>query len=554
MTPPEEIEQSIRELNVQPRSAVREKTLSDLVAAHSDYKRARLAANRPDLRRARLAAAALILVALSALFLLARLTAPTYAIGQTVAAIEKARIVHILGRDWSDRQVEIWGSVDPNTGLMDRWRVDHFDDGRIVVSTPRNTFTCDQKTNTVRIQDGPSAASVFRLTEFFAGMEQLAQRLDGRITSVEVTDPATKQQFIELRMTSPALDIRSLIDARTRLPISITTVRGKKPGSYEMLKHATKITYDEVPRDGLFDFTIPVGAAVTVDTLNDPLQRLPASVMRRCGALHAEAREQAVQGRLRANTQIYLVDDEFNLRTGGFIEIDNDSNEPWAGEVSVSNFDIPNVTVFDATTGEKQQIRLIQHRQFAPGAFRLFWKLDRPLPPGQRRYGIYWLGTPRQLPEATQGSLHALRLSNFYGAEGIETFILIVPADMAVHDCSKPFRARERIEGHGIYDWQRHLPKEPVNNTVDVLLSYSGADYSADYVEQNQGRVLAEIPETFEQIHTRVVSQMVDSRRFVRFHEFSEQLLRLYLKRAPGESIPDLYPHIRTWAAGVIVR
>ncbi len=498
MTLSDKVERSIQELRLQPRGETHEKTLSDLMAAHLRYKRTCPAIGEEGFRHVRLAVAAVILAALSGLFLLGRLNAPAYAIGQTVAAIERVRIVHIVGRDWSDARVEIWGSIDPNTGLMDRWRVDHLDDGQVVVSTPRNTFTYDRETNTVRIQDGPSAASVFRLTEFFAGMENLAQRLDGRITSGEVTDPATKQKLIELRMTSPTLDIRSLIDARSRLPVSITTVRGKKPGSYEMLKHATKITFDEAPHDGLFDFTIPVGATVTVDTLNDPLQKLPVNVIRRCGEFHAEARARAVQEGIRANTQIYFVDDEFNLRVGGFIEIDNDSNEPWTQEVGIGNFDFPNVTVFEAATGKKQQVRLVQHRQVAPGTFRLFWNLDEPLPPGDQRYGIYWVGSPRPLPEATQGSAHALRLSNFYGAEAIETFILIVPADMAVHGCSKPFGAREQIEGYSIYDWQRHLPADPDNNTVDVLLSYFGADYSADYIQSNKGRMLVEIPETFE--------------------------------------------------------
>lgn len=545
MTPPEGIERSVRELCVRPRSAAREKTVSDLVAAHSDYKRTCPSAGGRGPRRFRLAAAALILVALSGLFLLGRLAAPTYAIGQTVAAIEKARIVHILGRDWNDRQIEIWGSVDPNTGLMDRWRIDHLDDGRVVVSTPRNTFTCDRRANTVRIQDGPGAASVFRLTEFFAGMEQLAERLDGRIICADVTDPATKQKLIELKMTSPSLDLRALIDPESRLPLSITTLRGDKPGSCEMLKHATKITFDEAPRDGLFDFTIPAGAAVTVETLDDPLQKLPVSVLRYCGRLHAAAREQANEHGIRANTQIYLVDDEFNLRIGGFLEIDNDSNEPWTGEIGVGNFDIPHVTVFDAATGAKQQIRLVQHRQFAPGVFRLFWKLDEPLQPGRQRYGIYWMGTPRQLPQVSQGSAHGVRLSNSYGAEVIETFILIVPAGMLVRDPSRPFRGHEQIDVHGVYDWQRHMPEEPVNNTVDVSLSHSGADYSSDYIDQHKGQVRVEVPETFELANIAIaISErgLNDPHRVNKQGSYYQEVLAHFLrfKDHPLIAAPDL--------------
>ncbi len=54
--------------------------------------------------------------------------------------------------------------------------------------------------------------------------------------------------------------------------------------------------------------------------------------------------------------------------------------------------------------------------------------------------------------------------------------------------------------------------------------------------------------ETFKTVNERVGDQMVDSRKFVRFRQFSDQLLKLYLVQSEGRSIVDLYPDILDWA------
>jgi hypothetical protein len=53
---------------------------------------------------------------------------------------------------------------------------------------------------------------------------------------------------------------------------------------------------------------------------------------------------------------------------------------------------------------------------------------------------------------------------------------------------------------------------------------------------------------TFEAVQQRVVNQMVQGRKFGRFREFTEELLRIYRERAPGQTIPALYPAILAWA------
>lgn len=47
------------------------------------------------------------------------------------------------------------------------------------------------------------------------------------------------------------------------------------------------------------------------------------------------------------------------------------------------------MALFDASSGRKQQIRLVQRRPFWSGRFRVYWQFDTPLPPGQTIPDLY---------------------------------------------------------------------------------------------------------------------------------------------------------------------
>ena len=58
----------------------------------------------------------------------------------------------------------------------------------------------------------------------------------------------------------------------------------------------------------------------------------------------------------------------------------------------------------------------------------------------------------------------------------------------------------------------------------------------------------ADTEEFFRQVSDAVVDQMIASRQFIRFRQFSDKLLELYKQRGPSETIVDLYPGILDWA------
>jgi hypothetical protein len=58
----------------------------------------------------------------------------------------------------------------------------------------------------------------------------------------------------------------------------------------------------------------------------------------------------------------------------------------------------------------------------------------------------------------------------------------------------------------------------------------------------------ADSEELFQQVSGAVADQMINSRQFIRFRQFSDKLLELYKRRGQNETIIDLYPKILDWA------
>jgi hypothetical protein len=314
------------------------------------------------------------------------------------------------------------------------------------------------------------------LGDFFQGMERLAKTLGGQITHWEVTDTATRRNMLELRLSAPQTETVCLIDPKSKLPVSIHVTRGGRFGSCDILKHATEIRYSDSPPEGLFDFTIPGGATVSLETVEDPLRSLPARVLRYCGEFHMKTvRDLAQPQGLPVNTRMFFVDGAFVLRHGGFVGINNDSNEIWKDEIGVFNVDAPHLALFDATTGKKQKIRLVQHRLAPPGRFRVFWQFEEPLLPGATRYGITWSGDARKLESPWGDGRHSLVMNNRFGCEGIENFLLIVPKEMTIRDYSRVYDSVADVDDYRVYVWQRRLPPQMIVNQVEVSLVRASA-------------------------------------------------------------------------------
>ena len=203
-------------------------------------------------------------------------------------------------------------------------------------------------------------SSMFRLGKFVQGIERISKKFNGQITRYEVFDPSTERNVVKLKMTSKRLEIESLIDPETKLPTSINVVKGEKPESYEILKQADRISYDDSFPAGLFDFEMPVGVKIVNESIENPVQQLPKSVIQYCVKFNLETIEEAKSKSIFfVNTQVHLVDNEFNWHTGGIKQVSNNSKDVLTGEVGFLNSDGPDLAVFD----ENGKVRFVFKRR-----------------------------------------------------------------------------------------------------------------------------------------------------------------------------------------------
>ena len=413
------------------------------------------------------------------------------------ASPKHAPILHLLGRDWDGERIEMFLKVDPATGFMDCCKVRYLDRDRQVLSTTKNSFFWDGRSNRVDIQDGPALSSVFNWGDFTQGIARLEEALDGKMVSRQLTNPS-HLQITEVSFHAETIELVCQINPQTRLPINLDITRGKRFGPGDLLKSASEIKSIDGSARGLFDFTIPPGATIATEIMAEPLRGMPPAVLSRCGDFHLASTKEADRKSVPVNTKLYFLDDRMNLWNGGFLVLRNDSDRPWEGETSVCNVDLPNMALFDAASGKKQEIRLVQHRHLPPGRFRLLWRLDEPLRPGQTRYGIYWVSQAERVQRQSTDDSYRIRMRNRYGRAAIENLMLILPAELDVADNSRTHQAYAELEGCRVYVWTRNLAQDLATNQVDVSLSRSFADYSDEYIRRNRGSVLIEIPEMFE--------------------------------------------------------
>ena len=421
-------------------------------------------------RITKLAAAAVIIIVvafgLSTLF--DQAVTPAYAIEQTIEAMKNVTVVHIFGRDWNEKEVEMWVKINPHTGRGEYYWFGNPTAQTTIVARPEESYIYNKSDNTVHIKDGLSISSVFSPGRFLEEMTRMTERLEGTISDYVVYDPKAGKDVILLVMASDRIDLKATVDPDTKLPLSVDIISGSQPGSNEVLKRAEHIYYDQKLPEGIFEFEIPLGAEIIDGTIVDAQQRLPDSVIGYAVNYQLDIINNVTMvDEVPANTHIYVVDEQFNLVHGGFLGVYNDTGKVWEDEVCLMNTDRANLAFFDET-GKKQKIKVIQRKAMSPGKYTIYWQLEEPILPGEARGGIYWVNTPKKLKQTPDGA-YRLTMRNFFGQEVVESFILVMPSGTQIHKSSEDYTSLVQIEGYDVYIWKKHIP-EAQNNVVNVSL------------------------------------------------------------------------------------
>jgi hypothetical protein len=465
MRPTEDIERLVKKLNDTTSAELDQKVLKDALqvlvqskettSTHTELHIWRIIMRS---RVTKLAAAAVIIIAVAvSITFLDRSVAPAYAVEQTIDAMKDITIMHLLGKDTQDRNIEMWVQVNPDTGLMTNFYLEQKDEGKIIVSTPKATYSYQKDASLVEIKDGPALESPFRIGRFIEDMKELADRIGGRVEHYKEYDSKLNQNIIVLEINSQCTDVRAAIDPMTKLPIRFDSAIGLNLGQSFSLKNV-EILYEKQLPEGIFEFVIPDSAKVVRNTVERKDELLSAEIIQYAHEVEAKCNESS---EVWCNTHITFVDDQMNRYDGGVFDIRNDSEKVLTDEVGYANWDrsCSGIAVFDEK-GNKLETRFVQRKLPGPGNFRLYIKLNEPLLPGRICSCAYWFNESYPCQETGVDNIYSLTMQNTPGSPCLESFILVLLPNVELVQSSQNYTSYEYINGHSVYVWQEHIPTE----------------------------------------------------------------------------------------------
>jgi len=223
-------------------------------------------------------AAVITLAVILTITLFGQLDSPTWAIEQSIEALDRFRAVCVEGLDtertWKEdgsleqKPFKSWAVADKDQTMVEKYRYE-VDGVPLLTTNGKKTWRYDPKTNTVRIEDCPYVASECWFGSRF--LEQLEDfRSKGVFTCWEVTygkDPAAGNQRVFLRIAwldgrfNGPRSMRIEFDVDSKLPVGLKqweNANWKGPATLI----AEKITYHENLPDDLFEYEIPEGATM----------------------------------------------------------------------------------------------------------------------------------------------------------------------------------------------------------------------------------------------------------------------------------------------------
>ena len=206
-------------------------------------------------------AAVIIVAAVLVISFWDRSTPTAYAVEQTIEAMRKITTVYLLGTTFDGGQIEMWSTVDPNTGENDHFYADF--PQMTIVASPNEAYMYNKQANEVtHLIGGHDIRCDVRFGRFIEDMSDVAKSLGTEIRIDFVFDPDRAKEVILLVIETDKTKLESKVDPETKLPMSMKmNVRGQpQPG--QIGQSFDEIHYDLPLPEGIFEFEIPEGAVV----------------------------------------------------------------------------------------------------------------------------------------------------------------------------------------------------------------------------------------------------------------------------------------------------
>ncbi len=216
------------------------------------------------------AAAAIVAGLMVVVFVLDEAAAPAYAIEQTIDAIREVKTVHMAGEFYKQGEFECWMKYEGDPDIPTHVWLGRAGTNLSKICSPDGVFGLNKRTNAVHFarRDERGKTWIIKFGSFFKEAVEGARRTD----SMGVY---TEGQHIVVHIKTPKREQKFLVDPKTKLPISFSTITDDDP--MEMMRETLAVRnlqwihYNQVPPEGIFD--LPADAKVVedeIDSMVDP--------------------------------------------------------------------------------------------------------------------------------------------------------------------------------------------------------------------------------------------------------------------------------------------
>jgi hypothetical protein len=220
------------------------------------------------------AAVVMIIVVGLGVVLLDKSVSSTYAIEQTIKALQDVTTVHVIGTDWDGNRYEAWNKIDPAAGKTIWCCIDQTPHGYKIASRPDGSCVWDEDGNVVRYSNKPIASNDFRYSRVF---EQVAEKMvelndNEQITIQAEKDPLSDKSFVRIHVVTNMQDYTIYVDSENKLPVRLYFDRADN--MRQIAKTVDEVYYNMPLPEGMFDFEVPAKWYRDWSLLDDPAKGL----------------------------------------------------------------------------------------------------------------------------------------------------------------------------------------------------------------------------------------------------------------------------------------
>jgi len=294
-----QIKQLAKEIRLKPDDVVDERVLAcaKAVLEKSTKNKTAVLLGRPSIWRIimknpviKLSTAALIIVCIAlTITFMEKTVTPAYSFEQTLQAIQNLRTMHMVCKDWSGNEFEMWIELNPETGIPDYCRA-YWPKSKVLnISRPDTSYQYNENANQVQINSGKLYHMDLAPARVFEQLQQASRQDPDSVVIFHEYDGRSDKSVIVVIWRGPTQSFKVYIDPDTKLPVRMQGLESNQLGS--VIKDIEQIEFNIDLPENIFAFEIPEGASIINHDYNQKLLNDPQNGISTEGMTEQQAAE-----------------------------------------------------------------------------------------------------------------------------------------------------------------------------------------------------------------------------------------------------------------------